>query len=49
MDGTTDNSRNALKILNALKIDNEPEDGINAILTIMKSKMFHPFLKKLIL
>ena len=42
-----DNNRSARKILNALNIDNGPEEGISAIVTIIKSKTFQPFLKKL--
>ena len=47
MEGIIDNNRRARKILNALNIDNGPEEGIRAIVTIIKSKTFHPLLKKL--
>jgi len=42
IEGIIDNNRRARKILNALNIDNGPEEGIRATVTIIKSKIFHP-------
>ena len=42
-------SLKTLKILNALKIERPTDDGIKEIVIIKKSKLFHPFLKKLFL
>ena len=47
IDGTIDNSLKVLKILKALKTENGPDAGIKETTTIIKSKTFHPSLKKL--
>jgi hypothetical protein len=47
IDGTIDNSLNVLKILNARKTEKGPDAGISETATIIKSKLFQPFLKKL--
>ena len=47
IDGTIDKSLKVLKILKALKTENGPDAGIKETATIIKSKTFHPSLKKL--
>lgn len=47
IDGTIDKSLKVLKILKALKTENGPDAGIKETTTIIKSKTFHPSLKKL--
>lgn len=43
--GTIENNRNTRNTLNARKTANGPANGINAMPTTTKSKMFHPFVK----
>jgi predicted transcriptional regulator len=47
IEGTIDKSLKVLKILKALKTENGPDAGIKETTTIIKSKTFHPSLKKL--